>query len=310
MEDVAQTTQPESGLKFLEFFNLCSSWLLLLLLVVGTVVVAAVFSRSSEQFCCSILKLQVCNFAEIKRSYENSTAGLSIDRSIGGRDGDVGEEGSQLRSIFNLCLALWLKSEQSSQSRPRGNRWQPLATLSRPLYAHKMSFCARRLTRHPNQSQALYGVSGKAQPLALLGSSLGSGDCSSDCDSGAGRAASLAARHHYLCAANIANNMKKTQQQFPRTDRRLKAGKEGRWGGRSGQLHVQSLVVSFQIEAANKLFQSIRFSSPGITWGSSSIARLDRSIAGQRNFDSLDSLDSSSAFWDELWPARFPHQLS
>lgn len=29
-----------------------------------------------------------------------------------------------------------------------------------------MSFCARRLTRHPNQSQALYGVSGKAQPLA------------------------------------------------------------------------------------------------------------------------------------------------
>lgn len=297
MEDVAQTTQPELGLKFLEFFNLCSSWLLLLLLVVGTVVVAAVFSRSSEQFCCSILKLQVCNFAEIKRSYENSTAGLSIDRSIGGRDGDVGEEGSQLRSIFNLCLALWLKSEQSSQSRPRGKRWQPLATLSRPLYAHKMSFCARRLTRHPNQSQALYGVSGKAQPLALLGSSLGSGDC----DSGAGRAASLAARHHYLCAANITNNMKKTQQQFPRTDRRLKAGK--REGG--GQLHVQSLVVSFQIEAANKLFQSIRFSSPGITWGSSSIARLDRSIAGQRNFDSLDS-----SFWDELWPARFRHQLS
>lgn len=117
MEDVAQTTQPESGLKFLEFFNLSSSWLLLLLLllVVGTVVVAAVFSRSSEQFCCSILKLQVCNFAEIKRSYENSTAGLSIDRSIERRDG---EEGSQLRSIFNLCLALWLKSEQSSQSRP------------------------------------------------------------------------------------------------------------------------------------------------------------------------------------------------
>lgn len=223
MEDIAQTTQPESGLKFLEFFNLCSSWLLLLLLVVGTVVVAAVFSRSSEQFCCSILKLQVCNFAEIKRSYENSTAGLSIDRSIGGRDGDVGEEGSQLRSIFNLCLALWLKSEQSSQSRPRGKRWQPLATLSRPLYAHKMSFCARRLTRHPNQSQALYGVSGKAQPLALLGSSLGSGDC----DSGPGRAASLAARHHYLCAANITNNMKKTQQQFHRTDRRLKAGRKG-----------------------------------------------------------------------------------
>lgn len=224
MEDVAQTTQPELGLKFLEFFNLCSSWLLLLLLVVGTVVVAAVFSRSSEQFCCSILKLQVCNFAEIKRSYENSTAGLSIDRSIGGRDGDVREEGSQLRSIFNLCLALWLKSEQSFESRPRGKRWQPLATLSRPLYAHKMSFCARRLTRHPNQSQALYGVSGKAQPLAvaLLGSSLGSGDY----DSGAGRAASLAARHHYLCAANITNNMKKTQQQFPRTDRRLKAGRE------------------------------------------------------------------------------------
>lgn len=165
-----------------------------------------------------------------------------------------------------------------------------------------MSFCARRLTRHPNQSQALYGVSGKAQPLALLGSSLGSGDC----DSGAGRAASLAARHHYLCAANITNNMKKTQPQFPRTDIRLKAGKEGRKGvkrERGGQLHVQSLVVSFQIEAANKLFQSIRFSSPGITWGSSSIARLDRSIAGQRNFDSLDSLDSSSAFWDELWPA-------
>lgn len=165
-----------------------------------------------------------------------------------------------------------------------------------------MSFCARRLTRHPNQSQALYGVSGKAQPLALLGSSLGSGDC----DSGAGRAASLAARHHYLCAANITNNMKKTQQQFPRTDRRLKAGRE-RGGKGGGQLHVQSLVVSFQIEAANKLFQSIRFSSPGITWGSSSIARLDRSIAGQRNFDSLDSLDSFSAFWDELWPARFPH---
>lgn len=302
MEDVAQTTQPESGLKFLEFFNLCSSWLLLLLL--GTV---AVFSRSSEQFCCSILKLQVCNFAEIKRSYENSTAGLSIDRSIGGRDGDEGEEGSQLRSIFNLCLALWLKSEQSFESRPRGKRWQPLATLSRPLYAHKMSFCARRLTRHPNQSQALYGVSGKAQPL--LGSSLGSGNCSSDCDSGAGRAASLAARHHYLCAANITNNMKKTQQQFPRTDRRLKAGRE-RGGKGGGQLHVQSLVVSFQIEAANKLFQSIRFSSPGITWGSSSIARLDQSIAGQRNFDSLDSLDSSSAFWDELWPARFRHKLS
>lgn len=210
------------------------------------------------------------------------------------------EKGSQLRSIFNLCLALWLKSEQSFESRPRGNRWQPLATLSRPLYAHKMSFCARRLTRHPNQSQALYGVSGKAQPLSLLQPS--------DCDSGAGRAASLAARHHYLCAANITNNMKKTQQQFPRTDRRLKAGKEGRWGGRSGQLHVQSLVVSFQIEAANKLFQSIRFSSPGITWGSSSIARLDRSIAGQRNFDSLDSLESS--FWHELWPARFRHQLS
>lgn len=90
-----------------------------------------------------------------------------------------------------------------------------------------MSFCARRLTRHPNQSQALYGVSGKAQPLALLGSSLGSGDC----DSGAGPAASLAARHHYLCAANITNNMKKTQQQFPRTDRRLKAGKEGKRKG-------------------------------------------------------------------------------
>lgn len=173
-----------------------------------------------------------------------------------------------------------------------------------------MSFCARRLTRHPNQSQALYGVSGKAQPLDLLGSSLGSGDCSSDCDSGAGRAASLAARHHYLCAANITNNMKKTQQQFPRTDIRLKAGKGGKRVRRErrGQLHVQSLVVSFQIEAANKLFQSIRFSSPGITWGSSSIARLDRSIAGQRNFDSLDSLDSS--FWDELWPARFRHQLS
>lgn len=132
-----------------------------------------------------------------------------------------------MRSIFNLCLALWLKSEQSSQSRPRGKRWQPLATLSRPLYAHKMSFCARRLTRHPNQSQALYGVSGKAQPLALLGSSLGSGNC----DSGAGRAASLAARHHYLCAANITNNMKKTQQQFPRTDRRLKAGKVGKREG-------------------------------------------------------------------------------
>lgn len=109
---------------------------------------------------------------------------------------------------------------------------QPLATLSRPLYAHKMSFCARRLTRHPNQSQALYGVSGKAQPL--LGSSLGSGDCSSDCDSGAGRAASLAARHHYLCAANITNNMKKTQQQFPRTDRRLKAGKGGKREGGGG----------------------------------------------------------------------------
>lgn len=110
---------------------------------------------------------------------------------------------------------------------------QPLATLSRPLYAHKMSFCARRLTRHPNQSQALYGVSGKAQPLALLGSSLGSGDSDCDCDSGAGRAASLAARHHYLCAANITNNMKKTQQQFPRTDRRLKAGKgrKGEGGG-------------------------------------------------------------------------------
>lgn len=273
----------------------------MLLLLLGTV---AVFSRSSEQFCCSILKLQVCNFAEIKRSYENSTAGLSIDRPIGGRDGDEGEEGSQLRSIFNLCLALWLKSEQSFESRPRGNRWQPLATLSRPLYAHKMSFCARRLTRHPNQSQALYGVSGKAQPLSLLQPS--------DCDSGAGRAASLAARHHYLCAANITNNMKKTQQQFPRTDIRLKAGKGGKRvrRERGGQLHVQSLVVSFQIEAANKLFQSIRFSSPGITWGSSSIARLDRSIAGQRNFDSLDSLDSSSAFWDELWPARFRHQLS
>lgn len=183
------------------------------------------------------------------------------------------------------CTLAKIRAKLSEQA-PR----QPLATLSRPLYAHKMSFCARRLTRHPNQSQALYGVSGKAQPL--LGSSLGSGDC----DSGAGRAASLAARHHYLCAANITNNMKKTQQQFPRTDRRLQAGKEGRWGGRSGQLHVQSLVVSFQIEAANKLFQSIRFSSPGITWGSSSIARLDRSIAGQRNFDSLDSLDSSSAF--------------
>lgn len=94
-----------------------------------------------------------------------------------------------------------------------------------------MSFCARRLTRHPNQSQALYGVSGKAQPLALLGSSLGSGDCNCDCDSGAGRAASLAARHHYLCAANITNNMKKSQQQFPRTDRRLKAGKEGKREG-------------------------------------------------------------------------------
>lgn len=91
-------------------------------------------------------------------------AKLSIDRS-----------GGQLWSIFNLCCAL-LPGNQSRPPRYWGGEvamstgeavsmesrgrvcnvaWDCPATLSRPLCtnAHtKCQFCARRSTRHPNQS--------------------------------------------------------------------------------------------------------------------------------------------------------------
>lgn len=94
-----QTTWPV-GVKILGVFLFRFAWRL--------------FARFFVLQLGSILKLQVCNFAEIKRSYENSTAKLSIGRS---------SDPPQLRSIFNLCFTFVseIRAERGS-SRSRSGR--------------------------------------------------------------------------------------------------------------------------------------------------------------------------------------------
>lgn len=74
------------------------------------------------------------------------------------------------------------------------------------------------------------------------------------------------------------------QQQFPDTDSRVGAG-QGRGRGRAARGGQRS-VLSHQIEAANKLFQSMRCPlGPARSLGAA-LQSLQRSI-DRRNFDSF-----------------------
>lgn len=146
----------------------------------------------------SILKLQVCNFAEIKRSYENSTGSAeAVDRSPDrSRSRSRSQTRGQLWGIFNLCPALtfaW-KSEQWSESPGSGLCDLIAPTVRKCTNAHtKCQFCARRFTRHPNQSCPGHYAAPNPHQSPQGGGPADSGQAPWPL-------AGLAARHHYLCA--------------------------------------------------------------------------------------------------------------
>lgn len=149
----------------------------------------------------SILKLQVCNFAEIKRSYENSTGSAeAVDRSPDrSRSRSRSQTRGQLWGIFNLCPALtfaW-KSEQWSESPGSG-----LCDLIAPTVRKCTN--AQMHTQNVNSAHvASPGIPISRAPATMRPpnphqSPQGGGPADS------GQApwplAGLAARHHYLCA--------------------------------------------------------------------------------------------------------------
>lgn len=185
----------------------------------------------------SILKLQVCNFAEIKRSYENSTGSAeAVDRSPDrSRSRTRSQTRGQLWGIFNLCPALtfaW-KSEQWSESPGSGLCDLIAPTVRKCTNAHtKCQFCARRFTRHPNQSCPGHYAAPQSPPESARGwtSGLWPGSLASGRP---GSSSSLSLR-----SANITNNMRKAQKGNTIE------------GPRAGHCWP-----------ANKLFQSMRLSS-------------------------------------------------